>query len=134
MRPSPVSVHTDFTAAELKAMAPGPHRHAPLGFYRNAVGYRLTVDVRARRESSCQAVAVDAQLVEVRREIEIANDLLHDPCLMHVALEHYKRHAEAAEEALQDLAHDLPVKLRDIVLQTTQMKANISLQGRLKKD
>ena len=112
-------------------MAPGAHRHAPLGFYRNSVGYRLKVTVRPRPESSCLAVVVDAQLVEVQREIQVASNLVVDPCLLRIVVSHYRRHAEAADEALQDVAGNLMVKFREIVLQMTRVSGDIPLQGRL---
>ena len=131
VRSPPVPVHTDFTTAELQAMAPSAHRHAPLGFYRDTVGYRLKVSVRARPESSCLAVAVDAQLVEVQREIQVSSNLVVDPCLMRIVVSHYQRHAEAADEALQDVAGDLMTKFRDIILQMTRVNGDVPLQVRL---
>lgn len=128
---SPVPVRTDFSAAELQAMAPGNHRHAPLGFYRNAVGYRLAVSVGEPPPGPCRGVMVIAQLVEVDREIQIASDLLNDPCRMRIAVRHYQRHAEAAEVALQTLAHGLPTTLRDTVLQTARTDDDASFQAHL---
>ena len=39
---TPLPVKTDFSEAELRAMSPGPHRHAPLGYYWDKDGYRLS--------------------------------------------------------------------------------------------
>jgi hypothetical protein len=109
------SVRTDFSAAELQAMAskiPGPRRHRPLGFYKDTLGYRLALDSSSEPGSSCPAVAVEVQLVQGERMIEIARDLQTTPCLFDAALSHYRRHAEAASTALNRLAVSLPARLR----------------------
>lgn len=130
MQSAALPVHTDFSAAELRAMAPGNHRHDPLGFYRNAVGYRLAVNVR---EGECPTVVVDAQLVETQRDIQIASDLLKSPCLMRIAVQHYRRHAEAADQPLLDMAHDLPNALRDNALRILRTKdGSVPFQAHIK--
>lgn len=125
----------DFSAAELRAMAPGNQRHDPLGFYRNAVGYRLAVNVRKARGSGCPAAVVDAQIVETQRDIQIASDLLNDSCLMRITVQHYHRHAEAADQALQNMSQDLLPTLRDDVLRIMRVKdGGVPLQARIKAE
>lgn len=135
MQSAALPVHTDFSAAELRAMAPGNQRHDPLGFYRNAVGYRLAVNVRKAHGGRCPTAVVDAQIVETQRDIQIASDLLNDPCLMRIAVQHYRRHAEAADQALQDMAQDLLPKLRDNALRIMRVKdGGVPLQARIKAE
>jgi hypothetical protein len=59
---TPLPVKTDFSEAELRAMSPGPHRHPPLGYYWDEVGYRLNVQIISA-PNSCPKIAVLAQLV-----------------------------------------------------------------------
>lgn len=135
MQPAALPVHTDFSAAELRAMAPGNHRHDPLGFYRDTVGYRLAVNVRKARGGVCSALVVDAQIVEARREIQIASDLLDSPCLRRIAIQHYRRHAEAADQALQDMAHGLPTTLRDNALRIMRVRdGSVPLKARIETE
>lgn len=130
-------VRTDFSAAELQAMAnqtPGPQHHRPLGFYKDTLGYRLAVDSRPKPGSSCSAVAVHVQLVEAERIIEIARDLQTTPCLFEAALSHYRRHAEAAYAALNGFALGLPAILRSEVEQElpTHPESGDTLRPRIK--
>ncbi len=116
-------------------MAPGNHRHDPLGFYRNAVGYRLAVNVRKAHGGGCPTAVVDAQIVETQRDIQIASDLLNDPCLMRIAVQHYRRHAEAADQALQNMSQDLLLTLRDNALGIMRVKdGSAPLQARIKAE
>jgi hypothetical protein len=99
----------------LQAMAskiPGPRRHRPLGFYKDTLGYRLALDSSSEPGSSCPAVAVEVQLVQGERMIEISRDLQTTACLFDAALGHYRRHAAAASAALNRLAVSLPARLR----------------------
>lgn len=124
---TPLPVKTDFSEAELRAMSPGPHRHAPLGYYSDKVGYRLTVHVLSA-PSSCPAIAVSAQLVQVRQEIQIARELRGNSCLFETFVQHYRHHADAARATLSDIATGLPAALRMTIAQvlaTTTANANL---------
>jgi hypothetical protein len=109
-----LSVCTDFAADKRRAMAPqvpGPQRHPPLGFYKDAVGYRVALDARAGPDSPCPSVGLDVRLVVVERTIEIARDLQATPCLFEAALRHYQRHAAVAASTLRKVAAALPDRL-----------------------
>ena len=132
----PLSMRTDFDAAEIRAMAPGQHNHAPLGFYRHDVGYRLAVSVSRPIGELCPEVTVDAELVEVQRDIEIARDLRENQCQMRAVVQHYRLHADASDAALRRAARELPAKLRWTMLQSLGTENNAStlkndLRGKL---
>jgi hypothetical protein len=113
-------VRTDFSAAELQAMASktsGTQRHRPLGFYKDTLGYRVIVDTRSQPGNPCPAISVEAQLVEGERVIQIARDLQPTQCLFDAALSHYRHHAEAAYTGLKGLALRLPTILRAAIEQ-----------------
>ncbi len=112
-----LSVKTDFSAAELRAMSPGPHRHPPIGYYRNDVGYRLAVNVSSAAMISCPVIRIAAQLVVTRQEIELARDLRSDTCRFELAEAHYFRHAAAAASMLDRTARDLRGALQHAVAQ-----------------
>lgn len=133
LQSAPLLIRADFNASEIRAMAPGQHQHDPLGFYRYDVGYQLAVAISASQNGPCQQVSVDAKLVEVRREIEIARDLQGNRCQMHAVVQHYRLHAYASDTALSRVAVDLPATLRREALQATETKNNdIALESDLR--
>lgn len=82
--------------------------HPVLGFYAGTIGYaipttRLPLGA-LNGGSQCSDARVEVDLLVVDRRIAIASELTEEPCLYKAALDHYRRHAEAASAALRQFA------------------------------
>ena len=112
---APLSVHSDFSLADIEAMASQLAQappHPALGFYQGAVGYRLHVTAAGPPSPCPSRVAARAQLVALERRIEVGSDLRDRPCELRAAVAHYRHHAAAASLALRAFAADLAGRLR----------------------
>jgi len=109
-----IAVRTDYSFTDLARLAgltlqSPPHR--VLGFYADAVGFRLhtpTLDI-----GDCADVIIKVQLVTTRRVIELASNI--ERCLFDAALRHYRHHAELQAHALDQSGRALQPVLRQFV-------------------
>lgn len=121
---APVAIEKGFTLANLMAASAQLQRtpvHPVLGFYAGKIGYALRrielIAAPADDISQCTSVRVEASMVVVDRRIGIASELDTMPCRRNAALDHYRRHADAASRALHNFAAALPAKLEAAIEQ-----------------
>lgn len=111
-----ISVKTDYSIADLARMAgtvsqDPPHR--VLGFYANAIGFRLHMP--GLNTGSCANLLIEVQLVTTQGVIELARDIADNPCLFGAALRHYRHHAGLQAYALAQSGRVLEPALQRFV-------------------
>lgn len=120
VREAPLVIERNLSVADLQAMSAqlgGRVAHPILGLYAGTVGYTvrdLQVVVGppgAFAQARCPGLRIQADLVVVDRRIVIASDLSGTSCLLGAALDHYRRHATAAQVALQEFPSSLPAAI-----------------------
>lgn len=118
---------TDYSLAEISQMAHRTGRlgkHAPLGFYFAGFGYNVAVDVSALSETTCsEPVHVTVTMMLFDRHIQIAKELVTQPCLFSLVRDHYHRHAHADDVVLSASARSLQREVERIPLPSLQHDA-----------
>ena len=138
VREAPLVTQRTLTLADLRAMAAQLGRrvvHPVLGLYSGTIGYAVRdVEVTvsppaAQRDAMCPGVHIRADLIVADRRIVVASDLSSTPCLLKAALDHYRRHASAAQVALQRFASALPGAIGPEVDRHMRERSNMPRDG-----
>ncbi|MDP9095960.1 MAG: hypothetical protein M3N26_05310, partial [Pseudomonadota bacterium] len=85
----------------------------------------------AQARIPCPGVRIQADLVVVDRRIVVASDLPGTSCLLGAALDHYRRHATAAQVALQEFASGLPAAIASEVDRYVRARPDMPRDGDL---
>ncbi|MHB8886550.1 MAG: hypothetical protein ACYC5H_15995 [Methylovirgula sp.] len=112
----PVTIRTDLTLNEIGALAARSRRpasHRSLGFYLGRIAYKISWHQEASNVSGCPSIIwIRASIALVDRKIEIARDIIGDPCLYQNAVLHYAKHASADEEAFEQFVAAVGTELK----------------------
>jgi hypothetical protein len=123
--PTPVVVASHLTLSDIAELA----RHAgqtsdqnPMGFYTSQVTNEVHVEPGAGPNALCAAamrIIVNIRLAD--RRIEVAREVLEQPCRYDAVLRHYERKADADRKVFDDYVMTVAIALRGAQMPPLQM-------------
>jgi hypothetical protein len=99
--------------AELARRSEAPPDTAPLGFYTASVSDEISVGVDHGTDGACLShISVELHLRLERRRIEIGREVVKQPCLYDIVIEHYRKKAAADDAAFEVYVTSVAAVLR----------------------
>lgn len=115
-----VAVSADLSLSELRSLSAQSGQappHTVLGFSISSFHYAVQTTIENERRCG-EPVVIRLMLVLDKRRIAVAREVMGQDCLRDVALAHYRRHAEADDEAFTRLAERVGRRVSSTAFQT----------------